>query len=277
MMQLLWADRTWSVDFDTVWDCSTAIGPGGAESRAFGLPPSEAVAFEVEGFVGDTRRGGSVNCATFTVSPHGNGTHTECVGHIVDQRIAIADTLRAPMTPGVLVTVDLTALGDCGETYDAPHDAADTVLTAAALRAAIARLPLSTDALAQAVLAVRTRTPYDKRGRDWSGTNPPFLTREATELVVALGVRHLVLDVPSIDREQDAGLLANHHRFWQVPLGTRDVALAGRSEATLTEMMVAPPEMADGMYLFSLQVPPLRLDAAPSRVLASALSQPKNP
>jgi arylformamidase len=33
-------------------------------------------------WIGDVSKGGSVNFRNITFNPHGNGTHTECVGHI---------------------------------------------------------------------------------------------------------------------------------------------------------------------------------------------------
>jgi arylformamidase len=274
MITLTWAGQMWQVASERVWDCSTPIGPGRPATRAFGLPNAVAAPFAVDGFIGDTRQGGSVNCETITVSPHGNGTHTECVGHIVDERIAITETLRNPWIPGALITIDVTPIEDSDESYAAPQLPGDLVLSAAAIDAALEALALPQWFVSDGVLAIRTRTAFEKRGRDWSGTNPPYLTAEATRRVVALGIAHLVLDVPSIDRESDEGRLANHHTFWGVPAGSRDYTAARRDHATITEMMLAPSAMPDGPYLFSLQVPPFVLDAAPSRVLACALTHP---
>ena len=56
--------------------------------------------------VGDTRRGGSVNFEQYTLIPHCNGTHTECVGHITKERISIIDCLKDVFIPAVLVSVE---------------------------------------------------------------------------------------------------------------------------------------------------------------------------
>ena len=37
-----------------------------------------------EGFTGSVAEGGSVNFRNIAFNPHGNGTHTECLGHITE-------------------------------------------------------------------------------------------------------------------------------------------------------------------------------------------------
>ena len=41
-------------------------------------------------FVGSTASGGPVNFFNIRVNPHGNGTHTECVGHIAREPYVLA-------------------------------------------------------------------------------------------------------------------------------------------------------------------------------------------
>ena len=79
------------IDLGTGVDLSTRLEFDGEQPSAFDLPRAYAETFRAGGFVGDTRLGGGVNCKTVTLNPHGNGTHTECVGHIVDELIFISD------------------------------------------------------------------------------------------------------------------------------------------------------------------------------------------
>ncbi len=48
-------------------------------------------------FLGDTRSGGSCNAEVLTLTPHCNGTHTECIGHITDERITLAEVAAASL------------------------------------------------------------------------------------------------------------------------------------------------------------------------------------
>jgi hypothetical protein len=78
------------VDLSAARDLSIPIrfdDPAFAQgARAFSLPAASTRAVEGGGFVGDVRRGGSCNCETHTFTPHGDGTHTEGPGHILQSR-----------------------------------------------------------------------------------------------------------------------------------------------------------------------------------------------
>jgi hypothetical protein len=100
----------------------------------------------------------------------------------------------------------------------------------------------------------------------WSGTNPPYLTSDAVDLMLVHDVRHLLVDLPSIDRERDGGTLPNHHAFFGVPPEFTQLP-AQPSPRTVTEMAAVPDEVEDGAYFIDIQVPDFALDAAPSRPL----------
>ena len=56
--------------------------------------------------------------------------------------------------------------------------------------------------------AIIIRTlPNDKSkvGRNWSNTNPPYFDAEAMTWLVERNVDHLLVDLPSVDREVDGG------------------------------------------------------------------------
>lgn len=236
----------------------------GPQPNAFGLPEATAAAFEVPGFfVGDTRQGGSANCVTVTLNPHGNGTHTECVGHIVDERVSVESALGTGLVPAALVSVDLCARADCPDVYNVPGTEADRVISAAALEQALRGVPEPW----RRALVIRTRpNGPDKRQRRHSGQDPAYFTLDAMEVVRRSGVEHLLVDLPSVDREEDQGGLRAHRIFWQVVAGERVVAPDAVSRRwTITEMIYVPDDVADGLYVLNLQAAPFVLDAAPSR------------
>jgi len=103
----------------------------------------------------------------------------------------------------------------------------------------------------------------EKRTRHWTGSDPPFVEASACAWLRSIGVKHLLLDLPSVDRERDEGRLAAHHAFWDFP-GTLDL------RRTITEMIFVPESVQDGEYLLELQVPNFINDAAPSRPLLYA-------
>lgn len=260
---------TWRVELDNPVDISIPMKFGGPQPNAFGLPVATAEPFRAGDFVGDTREGGSVNCETVTLTPHGNGTHTECVGHIVDERVAVTDILRDTLSLAVVITVDPVDIGTSGESYDAPHEPRDRVVTSSSLEEGLARVA----ALEADAFVIRT-TPNDDSKLDQihSGANPVYFTNEAMRSIRQHNVKHLLVDFPSVDREEDGGLLPNHHLFWEVPAGTHAL-INVPSFATITELIYVPAVVSDGEAFVSIQIPDWELDAAPSRPRLYACSR----
>ncbi len=238
-------------------DISIPLIFNGPQPNAYGVDPASSKACEAGDIVGDTRRGGSVNFEQYTFIPHCNGTHTECVGHITKERISIRECLRDVIMPAVLVSVEPEQAGG------------DLVITREILLNAIGGRTARDTSTA---LIVRT-LPNDqsKLSRVYNAENiPAYFASQAVELIVAAGFRHLLVDLPSIDRLFDEGKLANHRIFWNVEPGSFDVSAATRMNSTITELICVPETVVDGDYLLNLQIAPFEADAAPSRPLLFA-------
>ncbi len=258
--------RRWEADLTKPSHLAIGLRFEGAQPGAFFLPPATASAVEAGDFVGDTRRGGGANCETVTLNPHGNGTHTECVGHILDERVAVHEAVQDVVAMAALVTVSVQAIGESRDSYGAAHELGDKVITASALEAGWT--PQMEGATA---LVLRTVGSQVSPVAQYSGHNPAFVSREAMQWIRARGIVHLLLDLPSVDRENDGGALECHHLFWSVPEGRHDYQgqapeeeAAGRRRS-ITEMIAVSENLNDGVYLLHLQLAPFMLDAAPSR------------
>lgn len=239
---------------------------GGPQPSCFDAPRAESRAFRAGPFVGDTRAGGSCNCEILTLAPHCNGTHTECVGHLTEERVAVSECVPGGLTLARLVTVAPVAASDSTEDSDPGPAPGDRLLTASGLAAALA----SGDAPPTSALVVRTRT--DEPRRAYRGPAPaPYLTREAAAFLVTRGIETLVLDLPSVDRADDGGQLTAHRVFFGLPPGSRRAADAARPRASITELAWIGPGIPDGLYLLDLQLPAFLTDAAPSRPLLFAV------
>ena len=110
---------------------------------------------------------------------------------------------------------------------------------------------------------IRT-TPNDehKKTRDYMQQPSCFFTIEAMDYIVSLGVKHLLVDMPSVDRLFDDGILTAHNKFWE----TKEKKLNNNSKhKTITEMIFVPNNILDGKYLLNLQIAPFVSDASPSR------------
>ena len=257
-------DRRFRVMTDLGTDISLPLDFHGDQPCHFGAPRASAVPLELGGFVGDVLRGGSCNCEMLTLVPHCNGTHTESVAHLTAGASASSLAIDA-LIPVHLLTVPVRAAESSDESADPGPVAGDRWVTAEALRAAAGNSRNGP----QPGLVVRTLPNHeDKRVRDYgSSDTPPYFTIEAVDLVVSWGVRHLLIDLPSLDRAHDQGRLTGHRRFWGLPAAGASSAPPARPGASITEMIFVPDRLPDGLYALSLQIAPFVSDAAPSRPL----------
>ena len=90
-------------------------------------------------------------------------------------------------------------------------------------------------------------------------------TEFISEFIASLGVKHLLVDLPSIDRLYDEGKLSNHRTFWNVDQGSFEPNSKTRMHSTITELVYVPNDVNDGEYLVNLQIAPFESDASPSR------------
>ena len=248
-----------------------------AQPRAFGLSAATQTPLELDELVTEVSRGGPFNCMKLELWPHGNGTHTETVGHLLLDPPPIG-ALHFGFQLCALVSVTPEGLGASTESYPKPALASDRVLTQRTIAGALDALekPLSAQGGALPLTALALRTlPNDeeqKRRRDYSSTNPPYMTREAMRFVRhELQIEHLLLDLPSVDREEDHGQLCNHHVYWDVPSDGVVPHSDERTRCTITELILAPDELRDGVYVLQLELPALLTDAAPSRPVLYAI------
>ncbi len=237
----------------------------GPQPSFYEAPPATARPLAYAGFVGDTRAGGSCNCEQLTLVPHCNGTHTECVGHVTDDRVAITDRLRGGIVLALLISIQPVAASSTSEDSDPRPAASDLLVTARALATAAAAHP----GLAPRALVIRTLPCHaDRLTHAYRGSAPaPYLSRQAAAWLVERAIDHLVLDLPSADRADDAGRLLAHRLFFGLPAGGRHARDAQRPQASITELAWVAPTIHDGWYLLDLQIPAFLADAAPSRPL----------
>jgi len=245
-------DQNYKADLSQPHDLSIPLG----QARCFYAPAVTTTPYQSGDFIGSVNKGAPVNFYDVQLNPHGNGTHTESLGHITKKQESVNKALKQFHFVARLVTVDLKDKGK-----------SDKVITYSALKAACQ------DDLPTALI-IRTRpNNKSKLNNDYSGTNPPYLDKTAMKYIVKHDVKHLLIDLPSVDREVDKGLLAAHHLFWNV---TADKASKeSRKDSTITELIYVEDKIKDGLYLLNLQLAPLELDAAPSRPVIYKLKKQK--
>ena len=94
--------------------------------------------------------------------------------------------------------------------------------------------------------------------KNHSAQNSPYIISKSFSSIIESNIKHLLIDQPSVDREEDGGELICHHMFWNYPHEIN-------TEKTITELIYVPNTIDDGLYLLNMNVASFKNDAAPSR------------
>ncbi len=192
-------------------------------------------------WIGDVNKGGSVNFRNIIFNPHGNGTHTECVGHISKEFITINKCLKKFFFLAELITLKPEKLAN-----------GDSVISKKQIEKFLSHNE------AEALIIRTLENSTEKLKHQYSHTNPPYITEEAMAYLNTTKIEHLLFDMPSVDKEIDGGILAAHHMFWQYPYTTQ-------FQKTITELIYVPNEITDGTYFLNIQIASFENDASPSK------------
>ena len=257
-------NKKYTVDFSKGIDISIPLNFNGEQPNTYGVEKATSKPYQDGQFIGDTRKGGPCNFETYSFTPHCNGTHTECIGHITDERIDILSSLNEEMTPSTLISVTPKSTD---ENYIPALKTEDLVITKEDLELQLK--DVNSEFLRG--LIIRTLPNSEsKKSRDYMKEAPAFFSIDAMEYIVSLGVDHLLVDTPSVDRLLDDGHLSAHNIFWK----TKGKELNPNTQnKTITEMIFVPSSVEDGAYLLNLQIPAFVSDAAPSRPIIYKINE----
>lgn len=205
-------------------------------------------------WTGAVAEGASVNFNNVFFNPHAHGTHTECLGHISKEFYSVNEALKTFFFLAEVISVQPEARF--------PSDGAeaeDKIISEESLANAL-------QGKTPEAIVIRTlpNTP-DKQSKHWSNTNWPYLHEKAALFLREIGVKHLLIDLPSVDKERDEGKLLAHKAFWHYPQNPRE-------DCTITEMIYVSQAIEDGSYLLNLQIASFHNDASPSKPVLYCLN-----
>lgn len=243
------------VDLSKPIDISMPLTNTASNPIAWYLDKPEINPVRVGDWIGKVSEGkSSTNFNNIAFNPHGHGTHTECLGHITRDFYSVNQALKQFFFTAELITLKPYEQGD------------DWVLTKIQIMAAL-------EGKTPEAIVIRT-LPNDgeKLSRKYSHTNPPYLDEAAATYIRELGIRHLLIDLPSVDKEHDEGKLLAHKAFWNLTDVNNPNADA-RHETTITELIFVPDAVTDGSYLLNLQIASFENDATPSKPILYATNQ----
>tara|TARA_Y100000739_G_C20510477_1_gene419282 strand:+ start:94 stop:825 length:732 start_codon:yes stop_codon:yes gene_type:complete len=188
-------------------------------------------------FIGNIKKGGSVNFNNIFFNPHSHGTHTESIAHVTNIKHYINDALKNYFFYANLISVK-------------PKN---NIITKEEIKLKIKNKK-------HEALIIRTlpnhqnkKTKFYKLDEDYT-----YFEEDAIKYIVKIGVKHLLVDFLSIDKIKDEGKLRNHKLFWGYPKNKR-------LDCTITELIFIENKIKDGEYILNLQTASFVNDAAPSR------------
>ena len=232
--------RKIQIDVSKPLDISIAIDTSKQNVNAWYIEDPKIAPEKIDDYEVSVANGAVVNFNTIHFNPHAHVTHTECVGHITEKVHSINKNLKHYFFVAEVVTI-------------APlHHNGDFLIGVKQLRTALRNKKRD-------AIVIRTLPNLeDKKSMQYSNTNPTYLSEKGAIYLREKGIKHLLIDLPSVDKEKDEGKLLAHNAFW-------NTAGEVRMDATITELIYVPNTVEDGEYLLNLMIAPFENDATPSK------------
>ncbi len=234
-------NRNLLVDLNKGIDLSIPIQTGEEHTKAWYIDHPKIDAVRIGNWVGSVSEGSAVNFNNIHFNPHAHGTHTECIGHITAEPISINQCLKTFFFQAALISI----------TPEIKEE--DRVISLKEVQERQAFIQGNNALIIRTIPNLET-----KKHNDYDNSNWAYIEATAMEYLVKLGIEHILIDTPSVDKEKDEGLLKAHKAFWGFPS-------MKRKHCTITEFIFVPNHIEDGEYILNLQVAAFENDASPSR------------
>ncbi len=232
--------RYYKIDLSKPLDISVPLHASKDNVNAWYLQGPKMEPVKNGEWIGSVAQGAEVNFNNIWFNPHAHGTHTECVGHITKTVHSINKNLKQFFFLAEVVTVVPEQLED------------DFVISKKQIQSALGNKKRD-------AIVIRTLpNTKEKLSRQYSNTNPTYLLEDAAIYLKEKNIKHLLIDLPSVDKEKDEGKLLAHNAFWNTKGKLR-------LDATITELIYVPNNVKDDTYVLNLQIAPFENDASPSK------------
>ena len=232
--------RKIEVNISNPIDISIPIDMNKGKVNAWGIDDPKIEPEKYEDYEVSVANGAIVNFNSIHFNPHSHITHTECVGHITKEVHSVNQHLKYFIFLAEVVTI-------------APlfHNG-DFIIGVKQLKHALRNKKRD-------AIVIRTLPNLEeKKSMKYFNTNPTYLSEKAAIYLKEKGIKHLLIDLPSVDKERDDGKLLSHNAFW-------NTGGELRMDATITEFIYVPNTIEDGEYLLNLMIAPFENDATPSK------------
>jgi kynurenine formamidase len=245
-------DNKYQIDLSKPIDISIPLSNTDENPIAWYIEKPEIEPVKFGDWIGKVSEGSSTNFNNIFFNPHGHGTHTECLGHITRDFYSINQCLKQFFFKAELISIT-------------PEDInSDLVITKNQIERALnGKTP-------EAIIIRTLPNSESKKHKNYSKTNPPYLAEEVAIFIREIGIQHLLIDLPSVDREEDEGKLLAHKAFWNVK-DVNNLNDDARLNCTITEMIFVEDTIQDGSYILNLQIASFENDASPSKPILYSL------
>jgi kynurenine formamidase len=237
---------TFQVDLSQPIDISIPLTNDDENPIAWYQEKPEIEPVKMDDWIGKVSEGSSTNFNNIFFNPHAHGTHTECLGHITKEFFSINQALKTFFFTATLISIQPEKQGD------------DFVITKTQVEKALG------NSKPEALIIRTLPNTEEKKSKNYSHTNPPYLTEESAIFIHESSIQHLLIDMPSVDKEKDEGKLLAHKAFWNVK-NVHHLNEDARKNATITELIFVDESIEDGSYLLNLQLASFENDASPSK------------
>ncbi|MCF6129213.1 cyclase family protein [Flavobacterium sp. AS60] len=239
-------NNTFEIDLSKPIDISIPLTNTDANPIAWYIEKPQIEPVRFGDWIGQVSEGSSTNFNNIFFNPHGHGTHTECLGHITREFYSINQCLKQFFFTAELISIEPESIGN------------DLAITKNQIEKALkGKTP-------EAIIIRTLPNLESKKHKNYSNTNPPYLLEEVATFIRESGIKHLLIDLPSVDREEDEGRLLAHKAFWNVK-DVNNLNADARLDCTITEMIFVDDEVKDGSYILNLQIASFENDASPSK------------
>jgi len=247
---ILYNNSTFQIDLSKPLDISIPLTNNEQNPIAWYQNAPEIEPVKMGDWIGKVSEGkSSTNFNNIFFNPHAHGTHTECLGHITRDFYSINQCLKQFFFTAELISVEPKKVGE------------DLIITKEHISTALDK---TKNGSIEAIVIRTLPNPESKKHLNYSNTNPPYLEEAAAIFIREKGIQHLLIDLPSVDKEHDEGKLLAHKAFWNVK-DVNQVNEDARINCTITEMIFVNEDIKDGSYILNIQIASFENDASPSK------------